>query len=351
MTDHLEDHESIIHTDTNTNYSTTSNRLSSNGGDPEEHTDHPAFPLGLRVSISQLSTLVLSLGSNGTNTRVDPQRIVSFLAQCHNLENLSLRNVITAPPFGIPSYNRVYLFRLRSLCVSDGARETASILHHLVIPSDAKVDINMITLPDLEALFDMFYFVGRTLRSGFISMRQIVEALSLQPTIGGMVVKAYVDIPGLQDICDPESAASVRLSFPVADQNRSWMNGLFLAITTDLHISSIKLLLMGDLAVEYLADAALASFLNCMPMMERICLVETKLDVPVDMSHWEAVITLGSGKQPELADIYHELVRTVNAEVYFRSLWRLLISCEVSGLGVCDVRVERIRAVGGEEEV
>lgn len=286
MTDHLTDHESIAYTDTD--HLTASDYLSSEGDDPEGHADHPAFPLGLGFLISQLSTLVLSLGSHGINTRMDPQLIVSFLALTHNLENLSLHNMITAFPPGTPTNNCVYLPRLQSFSLSDGARETASILHHIVIPSDTKLDIKMISLPSPEVLVNVFYFVGRMLRGGFISMRQTVEALSLQPTDGGLMIKIYVDMPALQDIRDPELAASVRLSFPVPDQNRPWTNGLFLAVATDLDISSVKLLLMGDLAIKDLADAALTSFLSCMPMAKTICCAKT---MPLGTLRWDSVIT------------------------------------------------------------
>ncbi|KAK7689788.1 hypothetical protein QCA50_006427 [Cerrena zonata] len=158
--------------------------------------DHPVPPLppDLAFSLSHLSTLRLSLGSQGATTPMDDHHIAAFLACMPNLEKLTLRNMISRSSSKCILRRTVHLPRLRILNLLDGDQEITSLLHHLHITPKVKLDIEIVSLTNVHFLVDVFSKIRRILRGSNDNTQQTLKSLTMVATLQGLVVKGHFDL-------------------------------------------------------------------------------------------------------------------------------------------------------------
>ncbi|KAK7688627.1 hypothetical protein QCA50_008165 [Cerrena zonata] len=307
--------------------------------DPNSACDHPVPPLppNLVFSLSQLSTLTLSGGSQGTTTQMDSHHIAVFLASMPNLENLTLRNIITRSSSKCTPRRTVRLPRLQSLHLLDDDQGITSLLNHLAITPNVKLDIEIVELATVVVLVDLFYNIRRMLCGSNQYPNQTLESLSIATAPQGLVVKCYFDLRGFANVQSPDSEAPIRIALKPA-HNRAWTAATFAAIFSILSLSSVKALMLGDLVLDNLTDPVLRIFLRCLTGLKYIRLVETKFDAPLKMSSWGTMVLVELGEEPGLSVLSHLLERTISNLVYCGKLWRVLASCK----GVAHIGVEQV---------
>ncbi|KAK7688632.1 hypothetical protein QCA50_008170 [Cerrena zonata] len=106
------------------------------------------------------------------------------------------------------------------------------------------------------------------------------DALSIHPTPKGLVVKGFIDEPELSKLRALDSLASVWICLPIWDP--SSIREAVKWIASNLPLSSVKMLSVGDTAVGSMPYPVLTSFLMCMPALKVLHWVETKLNMPSD---------------------------------------------------------------------
>ncbi|KAK7688621.1 hypothetical protein QCA50_008159 [Cerrena zonata] len=306
--------------------------------------DHPVPPLppNLAFSLSQLSTLTLSMGSQWTTTRMSSHHIATFLSSMPNLEHLVLRDMITRSSTRCTPQRTVRLPHLRSLHLFDGDQGITSLLHHLAITPNVKLDIEIVSLANIYALVDVFSNIRRILRGNNHHTYQTLESLGIVATPQGLVVKCYYDLVGFCSMQSPDSEAPIRISLePVS--NQAWTQATFAAIFGVLPLSSIKALVLGDLTLDNLTDPVLRIFLQCLTGLKYIRLVETQFDAPLETLTWGTMVLIELEEEPGLPILSYLLERTIGDLVYCEKLWRVLENCEDSGCGIWDVYIEQVR--------
>ncbi|KAK7688619.1 hypothetical protein QCA50_008157 [Cerrena zonata] len=305
--------------------------------------DHPVPPLPpyLAFSLSQLSMLTLSLGSQWTTTRMSSHHIATFLSSMPNLEHLVLRDMIICSSSRCTPQRTVRLPHLRSLNLLDSDQGITSLLHHLAITPNVKLDIEIVSLANIYALVDVFSNIHQILRGDNHRTYQTLESLSIVATPQGLVVKCCYDLVGFCSTQSPDSEAPIRIALKLAD-DRKWTEATFAAIFGVLPLSSVKALVLGDLILDNLTDPVLRIFLQCLTGLKYIRLVETKFDAPLETLTWGTMILIELEEEPGLPILSYLLGRTIGDLVYCEKLWRVLENCEDSGRGIWDVYTEQV---------
>ncbi|KAK7688613.1 hypothetical protein QCA50_008151 [Cerrena zonata] len=313
----------------------------SNNRNSYDRVANHAIPPSLTCAIpfSQLSTLNVSRGRHRIKYPMDLHFLLGFLALMRNLEHLRLRNMISSSPIHCRKCQLAYLPRLRSLRLYDTARRLVSLLDHISIPPDTVLDLEIADRGNMGSLFDIFLLVGDVLNGNNTDTPQTFDALSIHLTSKGLVVKGFIDEPELSKLCALDSLASVRVCLPIWDP--SSIHEAVKWIASNLPISSVKMLSIGDTVVGSMPYPVLTSFLKCMPMLKILHWVENKLDAPPEWRFWDSTIFFGSRDQSKLKIILYLLQQHLDGDVCCR-LRRLLVACTDCGLIVWKLHLERV---------
>ncbi|KAK7688602.1 hypothetical protein QCA50_008140 [Cerrena zonata] len=296
--------------------------------------------LARAIPFSQLSTLNVSRGRHCIKYPMDLHFLVGFLALMRNLEHLSLRNMISSSPIHCRTCQLAYLPRLRSLRLYDTVRRLVSLLDHISIPPDTVLDLEIADRGNMDSLFDIFLLVGDVLNGNNTDTPQTFDALSIHLTSKGLVVKGFIDEPELSKLCGLDSLASVRICLPIWDP--SSIHEAVQWIASNLPISSVKMLSIGDTAVGSMPYPVLTSFLKCMPALKVLHWVETKLNMPSEHCIWNATIFFDSSELCKLDIILYLVQRHIDRNICCRNLRSLLVACTDCGLDVWKLHLKRV---------